>query len=93
MVKCLALIVRYLNEPFLDEFIEYYFAEGVDNIFILYDVDSTIPISEKVKSHKKVTIVDSTNFKQRQTFDVNQTFIKIKEYFFQARYGGCKNCS
>ena len=81
MVKCLALIVRYLNEPFLDEFIEYYFAEGVDNIFILYDVDSTIPISEKVKSHKKVTVVDSTNFKQRQTFDVNQTFIKIKEYF------------
>lgn len=80
-MKSLALIVRYLNEPFLDEFIEYYFSEGVDNIFILYDVDSIIPISEKVKSHKKVTIVDSTNFKQRQTYDVNQLFSKIKEYF------------
>ena len=89
MVKCLALIVRYLNEPFLDEFVEYYFSEGVNNIFILYDVDSTIPISEKVRSHKKITIVDSTNFKQRQTFDVNQLFVKIKDHFKWIMFVDC----
>tara|TARA_B100000989_G_scaffold294148_1_gene272679 strand:+ start:352 stop:1188 length:837 start_codon:yes stop_codon:yes gene_type:complete len=80
-MKCLALIVRYLNEPFLDEFVEYYLSEGVDNIFILYDVDSTIPISDNVKSNKKITIIESTNFKHRQTHDVNNLFMKIKSYF------------
>ena len=49
-MRCLALIVRYLNEPFLDEFVQYYLSEGIDNIFILYDIDSTIPISDKVKT-------------------------------------------
>ncbi len=49
----LALITRYLNEPFLDEFVEYYLSEGVDNIFILYDIDSTIPISDEIKKKQK----------------------------------------
>ena len=49
----LSLITRYLNEPFLEEFVEYYMAEGVDHIFVLYDVDSTIPINDNVKNNVK----------------------------------------
>ena len=55
----LSLIVRYYNEPFLDEFVDYYFSEGVNIIYILYDTKSTIPISDKVKNNPRVFIVQS----------------------------------
>ena len=55
-MKFLSLITRYLNEPFLDEFINYYFSEGVDQIFVLYDIDSTLPISDQVKQNPHVTL-------------------------------------
>ena len=80
-MKFLSLITRYLNEPFLEEFIEYYFSEGVDHIFIVYDVDSTIPINDNVKKNPNVTIVESHNFKKRQTMDVNRVFSQIRSYF------------
>lgn len=73
-MKFLALIVRYLNEPFFDEFVEYYLREGVDTIFVLYDVDSIIPISYDTQLNPRVVIIQSTNFKKRQIFDVNQVF-------------------
>ena len=63
----LSLITRYLNEPFLEEFVEYYMAEGVDHIFVLYDVDSTIPINDNVKNNTNVSIIDSHNFKKKAT--------------------------
>ena len=66
-MKFLSLITRYLNEPFLEEFVEYYLSEGVDHIFVLFDVDSTIPISSNVVENDKVTILSSSNFKKRQT--------------------------
>ena len=69
-MKFLSLITRYLNEPFLEEFVEYYLSEGVDHIFVLFDIDSTIPISSNVVENDQVTIL-SSNFKKRQTYDVN----------------------
>ena len=77
----LCLITRYLNEPFLDEFVEYYLSEGVDNIFILYDVDSTIPISDNVKKNERIVIHNSTNFGIKQMHDVNVVYSKIREHF------------
>ena len=77
----LGLITRYLNEPFLDEFIEYYFSEGVNNIFILYDVDSVLPISDNVKQNKHVTILNSVNFKEKQMHDVNVLYNNICDQY------------
>ena len=77
----LSLITRYLNEPFLEEFVEYYLAEGVDRIFVLYDVDSTIPINDSVKNNANVTIINSYNFKKRQNMDVNTVYSKIRKEF------------
>lgn len=77
----LSLITRYLNEPFLDEFVEYYLSEGVDNIFILYDVDSTMQISDTIKQNKKIIIHNSTNFGKRQMYDVNVVYSKIRKHF------------
>ena len=77
----LSLITRYLNEPFLEEFVEYYLSEGVDHIFVLFDVDSTIPIKKSIIDHKKVTILKSVNFKKRQTMDVNQLYKQIRTQF------------
>ena len=59
----LSVITRYLNEPFLEEFVNYYFSEGVDHIYVLYDTDSTIPISQKIVDNPNVTIVNSYSFK------------------------------
>ncbi|MEI6096552.1 MAG: glycosyltransferase family 2 protein, partial [Gammaproteobacteria bacterium] len=51
------------NEPFMDEFVEYYLSEGVDKIYILYDTKSTLPISQSVRDNSKVFVVQSsTNF-------------------------------
>ena len=75
-MKFLALIVRYLNEPFFDEFVEYYLREGIDTVFVLYDVDSTIPISYETQFNPRVVVIQSTNFKKRQVQDVNQVFLK-----------------
>ena len=76
-MKFLSLITRYLNEPFLEEFVEYYLSEGIDHIFVLFDVESTIPITPSVIANKKVTILQSTNFKKRQTYDVNLLYSRI----------------
>lgn len=80
-MKFLSLITRYLNEPFLEEFIEYYFSEGVDHIFVLYDTDSTIPIDEHIKNNPNVSIIESHNFRKRQTMDVNHVFSQIRTHF------------
>jgi hypothetical protein len=75
----LSVITRYLNEPFLEEFVNYYLSEGVDHIYVLYDVDSTIPISQKIIDNSNVTIIDSYSFKQRQTLDVNRLYTSIRD--------------
>lgn len=85
----LAVITRYLNEPFLDEFVEYYLSEGVDNIFILYDVDSTIPISDEIKKNKNIIIHNSSNFGEKQMYDVNVVYSKIRKHFTWVVFVDC----
>ena len=74
----LSLITRYLNEPFLEDFVEYYFSEGVDHIYVLFDVDSTLPICDSVFRNPNVTVIQSHSFKQRQTLDVNRLYQTIR---------------
>lgn len=89
-MKFLALIVRYLNEPFFDEFVEYYLREGVDTIFVLYDIDSTIPISYETQYNPHVVIIESRNFKKRQVQDVNHIFMKrVKQKYTWVIFVDC----
>lgn len=75
----LSVITRYLNEPFLEEFVNYYLFEGAEHIYVLYDVDSTLPIKKSILTHKQVTIIESKSFKQRQTLDVNRLYQTIRD--------------
>ena len=75
----LSIITRYFNEPYLDEFVEYYFHEGVDKIYILYDVHSTMSISSHVKSNPKVEIFKSEKFEEHELLDVNDIYTKIRD--------------
>jgi len=74
----LSLITRYLNEPFLEEFINYYLREGVDHIYVLFDNDSTLHIKPHISNNPHVTILISKSFKQRQTHDANQLYQSIR---------------
>ena len=59
----LTVILRVRNENlFLESFVKHYFAEGVDEIYILDD-SSTKPFPEYVKNHPNVFIYESTYFK------------------------------
>ena len=75
----LSIITRYLNEPFLEEFAEYYLSEGVDHIYVLFDVDSTLPVSDYVLRNQNITVIPSHSFKQRQTLDVNRLYQAIRD--------------
>jgi hypothetical protein len=85
----LALITRYLNEPFLDEFVEYYLHEGVDHIFVLIDAETSIPVSKKTQNNPKVSAFMSYNFKQRQTHDVNHLYSTIRNKFTWVIFVDC----
>jgi hypothetical protein len=52
----LSLIVRFYNDPFICEFVEYYLSEGVDMIYIVNDNDTVMNIPEILVNHPKVTI-------------------------------------
>jgi hypothetical protein len=76
----LSLITRYFNEPFLEEFVEYYFSEGVDVVYILFDVKSTIPISQKIIDCPRIFIIQSYNFGDGDDLwkDTNKLYSKIR---------------
>lgn len=74
----LTLIVRYFDEPFIDEFVEYYLAEGVDKIYILYDIKSTIPIPQSIIDNSNVIIRNSVNMEKHELFDVNRLYEHIR---------------
>lgn len=58
----LTIILRVRNENlFLESFVKHYFAEGVDEIFILDD-NSTEPFPDYVKNHEKVFIYQANYF-------------------------------
>lgn len=52
----LSVIVRYFNDPYICEFVEYYLSEGVDMVYIVNDNDSTQTVPESLLDNKKVTI-------------------------------------
>lgn len=59
----LTIILRVRNENlFLESFVKHYFAEGVDEIYILDD-HSTEPFPEYVKNHPNVFIYEANYFK------------------------------
>ena len=59
----ISVIVRYLNEPYIQEFIDYYFSEGIDHIYLLYDIKSTIPLPISIREHPKITVKDAKEIK------------------------------
>ena len=85
----LSIITRYLNEPFIDEFVEYYLSEGVDCIYILFDTDSTVPIPDVVSNNPQVKITNSTNFKKKQTFDANVLYKRVQKLSEWAMFIDC----
>lgn len=59
----LTILVRVRNENlFLESFVKHYFAEGIDEIYILDD-SSTEPYPSYVANHPKVHIYEATYFK------------------------------
>ena len=52
----ISLLVRYLNEPYIQEFVDYYFSEGIDHIYLLYDEKSTLPLPNSILENKNISI-------------------------------------
>lgn len=69
------LITRHLNEDFLDEFVEYYLSEGIDEIFILQDNQGTCTLPKMDNVH----IILSNKFSLNQLADVNHLFAEIRK--------------
>jgi len=55
-IHFLSLIVRFYNDPFISEFVDYYLSEGVDMIYIVNDNDTVMNIPEIVLNNPNVTI-------------------------------------
>jgi len=70
-----ALITRHLKEDFLHEFVEYYFSEGVNTIYILQDSDGSLDLPAMEQVH----IIYSQKFGANQLYDVNQLYQQIRE--------------
>lgn len=76
----LSLITRYFDEPFIEEFVQYYLSEGVDVIYILFDIKSTIPIPRKLHINPKVFIIEMTHFGDKENLweDTNILYSKVR---------------
>lgn len=73
----LALITRHLNEPFLQEFIDYYFNEGVDHIYILQDSDGSL----NIKQQPRVFTSRCQKFGTKQMHSVNELYKTIRNKY------------
>jgi hypothetical protein len=69
----------------MDEFVQYYLGQGVDQLYILYDPRSVIRLSDYVKQHPQIHIVRSTNFGNGEEIhknicrDVNRLYQTIRK--------------
>jgi hypothetical protein len=71
----LSVIVRFFNDKFMSEFVDYYLSEGVDMIYIVNDNDSTINIPESILNNPKVTIWYSQfNEETQKEYHKNQMY-------------------
>lgn len=75
MIYFLSLLTRCKDEPFVDEFVEYYLKEGVEHIYIIDD-NSTLEYSDKIKNHPQVTIYFEQDIINRNI--ANQIYHAIK---------------
>jgi hypothetical protein len=74
----LTLITRCKNEPFLHEFVDYYFAQGVDMIHIIDD-NSTLPYPDRLKSDDRIQWHKAQRFTQQtQMDDTNRIYNQIR---------------
>jgi len=84
-VNFLSIIVRYCNDPYVCEFVEYYLSEGVDMIYIVNDNDSIQNLPESLMNNNKVTIWHSwfdedskKEYQKNQMYFCNLLYSKIR---------------
>ncbi|MEM8862871.1 MAG: glycosyltransferase family 2 protein, partial [Chloroflexota bacterium] len=85
--KFLSVIVRSRDEPYIEEFVDHYFHEGADQIYIVEDnVESDFPAS--FYKNDRITIIkaqswqdDFNHFEWSQMMDVNLLFEKIRSEY------------
>lgn len=79
----LALITRCRDEPFLNEFVNYYFHEGVDKIFIIDDnLERDMP--ETLLKDERIEIIKSRLWKDinvSEMADVNKEYKKLRDNY------------
>lgn len=81
----LTLIVRCRDEPFLLEFVNHYFYEGVDFIYIIDD-NLNFEIPAEILHDGRISVIkaqvwteDNNSFQYAQMLDVNMLFEQIRE--------------
>jgi len=81
--KFLAVLVRCRNEPFISEWVNYYFNEGVDAIYIVDDNIEDYKFPKEIVENEKVFIIKAVHFKSTKTqnIDVNLLYSKIKDEY------------
>jgi len=80
----LGLITRCKDEPYIEEFCNYYISQGVDKIFILDDDSKDKGIYKNLLKKKKIVIFFCKNIfrnKDGQMYHVNLIYNKIKINF------------
>ena len=79
--KCIGLIVRCKNEPYVSEFVRYYIEQGIDDIYIIDD-NSDSKIYKDVIHNVKVTIIcDEITDWSKQFESCNNLYRKIKHMY------------
>jgi hypothetical protein len=84
-INFLSLIVRFYNDPFISEFVDYYLSEGVDMIYIVNDNDTVMNIPEIVLNNPNVTIwysqfdeLSKKEYHTNQMYFCNLLYSKIR---------------
>ncbi|MFK7802337.1 MAG: glycosyltransferase family 2 protein [Anaerolineae bacterium] len=81
----LTLITRCRDEPFLEEFVNHYFHEGVDHIYLIDD-NLNFEMPDSILNDQRVSVIkarswtdENNNFQYAQMLDVNLLFEKIRD--------------
>jgi hypothetical protein len=74
--KFLSLITRCKEEPYVEEFVNYYLSEGVDKIYIIDDDSSNKNIYDNILFNKNVEIFFDKNIMQNKS--INKLYNKIR---------------
>lgn len=73
----LSIITRVRNEPFLEEFVDYYLSQGVDRIYIL-DNDSEGGLPSSVCNNSRVEIYQSQHFHRDEMEDAKNLYERMR---------------